>query len=236
MIGGGAEQLVAELGQLAGTDQRAVADQHRRAHLGIAELGAVQIDHEIAQRAFQPGQRAAQQHEPRAGELRRRGKIHLPQPLAYLHMVLDREIEDRRIADPAELDIGRLVRALRDVLGRQIGQPGEQRLERIVEAALGLFERGHALLQRGGLGDQGRGIGARLLGLADLLGNIVAPGLEALKIGLHAAPLGIERDDRPRLGLQPALPHTEIEPVGILPDPTQIEQSKLRGNSGTLAA
>ena len=66
MIARRAELVLGELRQLPGAEQRLVAHQKRRADLGIAMLGRVRVEHELAERPFEPRQRAIEQGEARA--------------------------------------------------------------------------------------------------------------------------------------------------------------------------
>ena len=65
---GGLEQVLGELGQLAGAEHRLVADQQRRHDLLVAVLARQPVEHELAERAVEPRRRAAHQREARAGE------------------------------------------------------------------------------------------------------------------------------------------------------------------------
>jgi hypothetical protein len=57
---------------------RVVAHQQRRLDFGIAVLGRVQVEHELAERAFQPGKLALEHGEARAGDLGGALEIHQP--------------------------------------------------------------------------------------------------------------------------------------------------------------
>ena len=59
-----AKQFIGKLGELVGAVSRRVIDQKRRRNLGIAVFLRLHVQHELAQRPFQPRQLALQHHEP----------------------------------------------------------------------------------------------------------------------------------------------------------------------------
>ena len=59
----GPELVVAELRQLRRAEHRLVAHEDRWRHLGVAVLAGVEIEHELAERTFEPGQLPLQHHE-----------------------------------------------------------------------------------------------------------------------------------------------------------------------------
>ena len=106
---------------------RLVAHQQRRRDLGIAVLAGLQIEHELAKRALEPGQLALQDDEARTGQLGRGLEIHQAQRLADLEMLLRREVERRRLAMAADFAIVVGIGAVRHVVERQIGDDGQRR-------------------------------------------------------------------------------------------------------------
>ena len=88
-------------------------------------LARVQVDHELAERPFQPRQRAAQHDEARAGHLRRGGEIHHAERLAQLEMLLRLEAEIARLAMLLQHDVGGFVRAVRHVRIEHVRQDFE---------------------------------------------------------------------------------------------------------------
>ena len=134
---------------------------------------------------MQPGDAALHEREARAGDLRRRGEIELPQLLADVDVVPDREVERARRAPAALLDIvvGRL--AGRHALVRRIGNHREE----IVQPALHFFglllQLGQARVDGARLGHQRRGVLAFRLGLADPLGEGIAGCAQCLGLALN---------------------------------------------------
>ena len=183
----------------------------------------MEVEHELGERPLEPGERAGEHDEPRPGHLRRPLEVHLAQPRADLEMLLGREVEFGPHADGAQDDVGAGVLPHRHVIGRQVGQAFEQLVEPggqlphpflgfSLELFLGRYGADHpAHVLALGLGD------------ADLLGQLVAPGLYFLGGGERLAALLVERDDargcRPHAaGLEPG-----VEGRRIVADPFEIE-------------
>ena len=53
-----------------------VAHEHRRAHFAVAVLAGLQVEHELAKRAFEPRKLARQHDEARPGNFRGTLEIH----------------------------------------------------------------------------------------------------------------------------------------------------------------
>ena len=109
------EHVGFEFRQLRRADQRLGIDDVGRVALGVAVLGRLRVEHELRERAVQSGEPAAQEHEPRAGELRRRREIEQPEALADVGVIAHGEVERPRRAPAAHLDVvvGRLSRPAR---------------------------------------------------------------------------------------------------------------------------
>ena len=85
----------------------------------------MEIEHELAERPLEPGERAAQNDKSRPGQLPGARKIHHAEPLADRLVRQWREIEMRRLAMMAQHPIGGLVRPVRHLFGRQVRETGE---------------------------------------------------------------------------------------------------------------
>ena len=172
----GEEQVFLEFGKLVGAEQRLVAHQQRHLHLGVAVFARMQVEHELAKRAFQPRDLPGENREARARKLRRTLEIHLAERLADLEMLARPGGFRLRLADPAHLDIVALVPAERNVVERDVGQDGQRVAHGAVEIALGRL----AVLDEGldvgdfGLQPLGKLHVAGAHGIADLLGRGVA--------------------------------------------------------------
>ena len=130
------KEVLAELGELAGAGERRLAHQHGRAHLEVAELACVSIEHEIGQGALEPRERPAQNHEAGARELGRALEIHQTERLADVEMLLGHEIEGGRLADFADFPVGALVLAHRHVVRGLVGQTLKHRPKFVRSPAL----------------------------------------------------------------------------------------------------
>ena len=119
---GGAEQILFELGQLAGAKHGVLADQQRRRDLEIAKLARMEIEHKLAQRPLQPGQRPPQHDKARPGHPAGAGEIHQAEPLADRLVGQRGKIEMRLLAVMPQDPIRGLVGTVRHVLGGQVRQ------------------------------------------------------------------------------------------------------------------
>src|SRR5690606_30438644 len=89
---GNLEQVFLELGQLPGAQQCLGLNQIGRVDLLVPVLVDVQVEHELGQRAVQPGNRAAHQYEPGAGQLGRRIEVQITVTLTDADVILNLEI------------------------------------------------------------------------------------------------------------------------------------------------
>ena len=141
---------------------------------------------------MQPGDRALHHREARAAELDGGVEVQ-PQPLAHVDVVLGLEVEVARRAPRAHLHVAALAFAHRHAFVRQVGDGQQQRLHvglDLVQALRGALELG---LDAGDLGHHGIGRFTLGLELADLLGELVALGLQLLGAALDGLALGFER-------------------------------------------
>ena len=81
------EHLLLELRQLRGPDQRLGVHDVGRVALGVAVLARVGVEHELRQRAMQRCERAAQEREACAGELRGGREVEQAERLAEVDVV-----------------------------------------------------------------------------------------------------------------------------------------------------
>ena len=93
-------------------------------------LGRVQVEHELAERAFEPGKLALQHGETGARQFRGALEIHQAERLADLEMLLHPVRARRDPADLAHLDIVMLIPADRHLVQRHVGQHGQHAIER----------------------------------------------------------------------------------------------------------
>ncbi len=193
------EEVLLELRQLSGPEERLVVDDDRRQHLGVAVLSSVQVEHEVHQRALEQRAAAAQQREPRPGDLGRAREVEDAERLAERDVVERLEVELRLGSPPPHLDVGRLVAAYGNGLVRKVRDALEHGLQLGVgRVALG-FERLDRLLEL-----------AHLLALG--VGLLFVPFLHELA-DLGAQPVALGRA-LAMLGDRPAAPDVELrEPI-----------------------
>ena len=186
------EQVVLELRQVAGAAQARGVHQVRRIHLGVAVLARVHVEHELPQRPVQSCHRPGHEREARAGDLAGAREIEQAQPLAHVHMVLDREVEAPRLADSPHLQVvvGRLAHRHRFV--REVGDDEQEVGELLLDLLELLLEPLELVRKRGRLGHQRGRVLALALGLAHLLGDDVAAVLQLLGARLHLLARGLQ--------------------------------------------
>ena len=136
--------------------------------------------------------------------------------------MLSRPIHPPRLAKASNLDIGALVRALGDIVGRCIGQFGEARVQPLGEVALFFFKRGNARLQPADLFHQGRRVTPGALCQSDFLRSLVAAAEQALQFGLDRSALCIQFEYRVCLRRQSTPPQRMVKGAGVFADPTNI--------------
>src|SRR2546423_7444164 len=108
------EQILLELRQLPGADERLGLHQVRNLHLGVAMLARVQVQHELRQRAVQARELRAHHDEAAACDARRGLEIQPRKPLTELHVIARLERELARLAPAAHLEVGALVAPVGD--------------------------------------------------------------------------------------------------------------------------
>ena len=150
------------------------------------------------------------------------GEVHLARGLAQRHVILGGEGEVALVADPADLDVGGLVGAVRHVVERQVGQHFETARQLLVEAlrlGLALLQ---ALLEVGDLLHQGLDRLALGLGDADLAAQRLAPGLRRLALGDGGAPALVDLQQLGGERRQVALLQAGVEGLGMVADETDV--------------
>ena len=222
MAGIGLEQVVAELGQLAGTEQGGILDQGRRADLGIAVFVSLHIQHELGDGAFQTGQLALQHHETGARQLGGAVEIHQPQ-LGADGVVFKRlEGEVAGGAPAAHFHVMILVRAVGHVQARQVGDRGQNGFDFLAQRLVLGFHQRDVFLQPRHLFHDGAGVAALLLDDADLLGGFVALRLHFLQAGLGGAAFAIQTDQLGGTRFQTAPGQASVKSLGIVANPFQV--------------
>ena len=137
-------------------------------------------------------------------------------------MLLGREIERARLAPAPEQDVGILVVAVGHILGEQVRQARELRIERVGEHAQPLLAGLQSILQAADLGDRGGRVAALGANPPDLLRERIAPRLLLLKLGLQGAQLLVPLEQRMRHRRDLAATQRRIERVGLVTPQSEV--------------
>ncbi len=169
---------------------------HEVGHVGfaVAVFSDMQVEHELDQCAVQARERTRHHHEARARDASRGFEVH-PQALADRDMILGLELERRRLAPAADLDVRVLVAARRHACVQNIGQTQLQ----ILEFGLQLLELLGNPLERHAQGLAGREQRGAILALglcvADRLRVGIALGAQPVRLDLHRLAALFDRGD-----------------------------------------
>src|SRR5579862_3785369 len=190
------EEVVLELRERRDAVGAVGGDHVRDIHLGITVLLGVHREHELPERAMQPGDSALEDVEARARELRSGLEVEAAQRLAHVHVVLRLEVERARRAPAAHLD----VLVARTTLGH-VGLRDVR--DHAQEGRLPFLDGGERHLvglqlvaDAGDFRHHGRGILALALEHPDLLRERVALALELLGAGLDLLAFVLEGEPR----------------------------------------
>ncbi len=161
----------------------------------------------------------------RAPRHRRAGLEIEPQRRAEIGMLLGREREIALVAPAGDFLVVRLVRALRDIVRRDVRQRGEQRCRVLAVACRSSSSSaGRVVLESGNLGLER--LGGRAVALAhrraDRLRGLVAAVLRFLHPRCDIAALRIEREQRSRRSFGPAPFQAGVEGFGIFSNGAKI--------------
>ncbi len=211
-----------ELRQLAGAEQDVVADQERRAHLEVAVLVGLQVEHQGGERPLEPRHLPGQRDEAGAGELGGAAEIHAERG-ADLIVLLGREVEPAGLAPAPQLDVGALIGAVRHVVGERVGEERQLGLERVGARAHEVLVELDLALELGDLGDHRVGAAAPGAQAPDLARERVAARLALLQPGLQRPDRGVLLEQGRRHGRQAAAPEGPVERVRLFTQPSQIE-------------
>ena len=117
-----AEQVLLELGELAGAHQRFGVDDEGHVGFGVAVFAHVQVQHELDQGAVHHGEVAGQDGVARAGQACGGAEVHLAERFAQGDMVGDAVAAGARVAPALQFAVGAFVGAVRDGFIEQVGQ------------------------------------------------------------------------------------------------------------------
>ena len=196
------EQILLELRQLPGADQRLGLHQVRHVHLGVAMLARMQVQHELRQGPVQARHLRAHHHEAGARDARRGLEVEPREPLADLHVIARLEREVARFAPAPHLEVGALVVPVGDRGVQQIRQPELPLFELGLHGSKRRFRRAEARSESLAFGDQRAHVLAAPFSHADRLGVDVALGAQPIHLHLPGLALllqGPERRDVERI-------------------------------------
>ncbi len=212
--------IVFKFRQLPRAEHGVIANHQRRIDFGIAVLVGVEIEHELPDRALQPGQPLLQHDKARSTQCRRRLEIHEAERATDVVMRFRRERVCAGLAEHMALHIAVLVDALGHVVQRQVRNRGKLPGELFVRRLRRQFELWHRGLELGNLRHQRARacVVLRLLGVADFLRRGIAPCLHLLRLEDRRPALLVDRQQRRRQWLQPAPLQAGVEGMGIVAD------------------
>ena len=217
------EELLLELGQLAGAQHRVGIHEMRQPQLRVAVLARLHIQHELGDGALEPRQRAPHDREARLRQLR--GTVHVEQAEAGADGLVrpGLEVEPARRAPAANLDVLLVALAGRHRWVREVRDLDEQRFDGLVDGLQPGIEGLDAVADLAHPRLFGAGVLTRLLRAADRLGGGVALGLEVLDLFQEPAALDVLGEDlRDELGAA-LLGERALDLVGSLANEPQIE-------------
>ena len=201
------EEILFELGQLAGAEKAGGVHHERRQNFRVTVLAGMHIEHEVGERPLQLRADSGVHGKARAGDLGGALEIQNPQRRAQIPMRLGREIELARLAPAADFLIVGGASAHRDARVRNVGNQA-QHLAQALVAGLRL------LIQFLNLGPEGLhirnqrgGILLLLFERGNFIGGFVAPRLAPFHFHQHPAALAIERFKIAQDFGEPALAH-----------------------------
>ncbi len=143
----------------------------------------MEVEHEVGEGALEAGTLAEVDDEAGAGDLGGAVEVEDAEGLAELPVGLGGEVEGGDFAPGFFEAVAVLVLADRDVVLGEVGQGLEDGAEAVVGLGGGGLEGVDLGLELAGLLGLGGGVGAGAAELGDLLGELVALGLEGLELG-----------------------------------------------------
>ena len=179
-------EVVLELGQLAGTEERLAVGDDGQPPLLEAGLD-MHVDHEADEGALHAGAQATERVEARTGDLDAAVEVDDSQVRAKVPVRLCLEVELARGAPATDLRVVGVVLAVRDALVRDVGDGGNQVEELLLNLVALVVELGNTLL----VGSDARlgGLGLVPLALAHELANLLGDG-----VALRLEPLDLHDD------------------------------------------
>ena len=219
--------VLPELRQLRRAIHGLVTHEDGRIDLGIAVNFGVEIEHELAERAFHSRERAFGDDEAGARQFRGGLEIHQTETFADFEMFPRFEGKPGLLSHLTQHFVAGFVRARGHRGERQIGKLQQERVERDDRLLFLLFEPGEIGFERGDLGLEtlrARKI-LRFHRLPDLLRGGVAAFLYGLQFGDRRAAQIVECDDFGRHRVQTPAQTAVVEDVPVVAYPFEIEHN-----------
>ena len=177
------EEVLAELGQVAGAEEGLGVDEARGKDLDVAVLAGVEVEHEVGEGSLEAGAGAELQDEAGAGDLGGALEVEDAEGFADLPVGLGGEVEGGDGAPGLLDDVVELGGAGGDGVMGKVGEG----LEELAKFEVGFGGAGFELLglffERGGLGGDEGDVGSFAPEAAELRREGVALGLEGFSFG-----------------------------------------------------
>ena len=221
---GGLEEVLFELGQLAGAGEGVLVSQGGDPELGGAAV-QVDVEHVVDEGALEAGTLALQHREAAVGQLDAALEVDDAQLGAEVPVRLEVEVELAGGAPAADLGVVIFAGAHRGLLGAHVGHAHGQGLELGVDFGLLCVELGDLVAHQA----HGLLLGLCLLLLAglhpgtDLLGGGIALGLEGLDLADDLAALGVCVEEDVDVPLVVAVLAVFRDLLGVFADKANVE-------------
>ncbi len=221
------EQILLELGQLAGAGQRRRVRHERRLDLDVLVFARVKVEHEVDERAREARAGAAEHGESRAGNARGALEIQNAERRAQVPVRQRREIECARLAMAA--DFGIVVGALphRHARVREIRQLQQRRVAPVLDTVQLDAELADLRSARFVRFLKRRSVLALPLCPRDLVARRVLLALQSLKLGDNPPPCGFERRDllEGLIGIEPAVAESATDVLDVIANVGWVEHA-----------
>ena len=224
---GGTEEIIGELGKVAGTVGGLGTHQQGRGDLDITKLPGVHIKHEGCQRPFKAGHGTGKDHETRTGKARRAVEIHTAQKGAEINVVPRIEGKVGEVSPAAHLDVVRFVGAFGNGIVNDIGDGLEHVAELSGILPFNRLQSRDLLLDAADFRDLVCCILAPAFRLADEACEIVAPLLQLLDTGPGVPHLAVHVEYQRRLRRQSTARAGRVKGLGMGANPRKIVHAGL---------
>ena len=196
------EQILLELGQIAGPAKRFGVHEKRRLDLDVAVLARMQIEHEVDQGACEAGAGPEEDREPRAGHLRGPLEVDDAERRTELPVRTRLEVERLRLAVPAHFLVVFGGGADRHARMRQVRERHEQRRLLKLDVVQLNLELTDLLIAHLVGGKNPRRIETLALGARDLVAGRVLLPFQSFELGDETFAARLERRQLLQVGIR----------------------------------